>query len=237
MNTKITSIGGALLAAALFAPGLASASYVLDTGTPTSATGSPVTLLNTSQFVAAEFDVTTANEAITALSAYLTEGVGNVGDTFTIDIYSPTSFTGRSNQRTQLYTTTGTFAANGWNNVAINWTPPSTGDYWVALQVSSTTQTKGLDLPGAGITTSSATTPSGTSPALAFAYAGTNGQYNIESTSAPTTPFGIELTQATPVPLPTTAWLMISGMIGGLSFARRRGSLVDGLRGSARRNA
>jgi hypothetical protein len=221
MNIKLTSIGGALLVAAFF-PGLASASYLLDTGLPTSNTGAPVTLLNTSQFVAAEFDVTTANVAITELAAYLTLGVGNVGDKFTVDVYSTSNFTGRANQRTQLYSTTGTFTQNGWNDVTMNWTPTSSGNYWVALQVSSTSQTKGLDLPGAGITTASAATPSGTAPAIAFAYAGTNGQYAVESTSAPTTPFGVELMQATPVPLPSAAWLMMSGMIGGLAFVRRR---------------
>jgi len=220
MNMKTTCKGSALLTATLLAPGLASASFVLDTGTPTSNTGSPVNTLSTSQFVAAEFDVTTANAAITELSAYLTEGAGNVGDTFTVDIYSTSNFTGRSNQRNQLYTTTGTFEGNGWNNVSMDWTPTSTGNYWVALQVSSTTQTRGLDLPGAGITTASATTPSGTVPALAFADAGTNGQYIIESTSAPTTPFGIQL-QTAPVPLPAAAWLLLSG-IGGLGMLVRR---------------
>jgi hypothetical protein len=221
MNLKTTSLGAVLLTAALLAPCLASASYVLDTGTPSSNTGNPVSLLNTSAWVAAEFDVTTANAAINEFSAYLTQGVGNVGDKFTVDIYSTSNFTGRSNQRTLLYSTTGTFEANGWNNVATNWTPTATGDYWVALQVSSTSQTHGLDLPGAGITTASATTPSGTAPAVAFATAGTNGQYTVESTSAPTTPFGIQLTQATPVPLPATAWLLLSGL-GGLGLMARK---------------
>ena len=221
MNIKIASVGGALLAAALLAPGLANAGFVLDTGTPTSNTGSPVTVLSTSQFVAAEFDVTTANETISQLSAYLTQGVGNVNDTFNIDIYSAnTAFTGRASGRTLVYSTTGTFTTNGWNNVSTNWTPTATGDYWVALQVSSTTQTKGLDLPGAGITTASATTPSGTAAALAFAFAGTNGQYSIESTTTPTTPFGIQLTE-TPVPVPAALPLLLSGL-GGLGVLIRR---------------
>ncbi len=222
MNLKSTFIGGSVLAAALLAPGLASASYVLDTGTPASPTGSPVTLLNTSQFVAAEFDLTSANLPINDLSVYMTTGVGNINDNFTVDIYSASSFTGRANQRTLLYSATGKFTGNGWIDVPLNtggnpWTPTATGDYWVALQVSSVTQTHGLDLPGAGIGTTS-----GTAPALGFAFAGTNGQYALESTTAPTTPFGIRLSEATPVPLPATAWLLLSGLGGLVSLARRR---------------
>jgi hypothetical protein len=219
MNKKTISIGGALLTAAVLAPSLASASFVLDTGTPTSDTGAPVGTLSTSNWVAAEFDVTNANQLVNDLQVYLTEGSGNVGDKFTVDIYTAgSSFTSsRSSGRTLDYTTTGTFTANGWNDVTMNWTPTSTGDYWVALQVSSTSQTKGLSLPGAGITTAS-----GTTPALAFAYAGTSGAYNIESTTASTSPFGIELSQASPVPLPAAAWLLVSGIAGLGGMVRRR---------------
>jgi hypothetical protein len=226
MNTKSTLVGGALLAV-LFSPGIASAGLVLDTGTPTSNTGAPVTLLNTSQWIAAEFDVASTGVEITQLAAYLTQGVGAVGDTFTFDIYSSADFTGRSNQRTLEYSTSGTFSNNGgWNTAGVNWTPTAAGDYWVALQVSSTAQTHGLDAPGAGITTASATSPSGTAPALAFAVAGTSGQYAVESLTSPTTPFGIQVTE-TPVPLPPAILLLGSGLLGFVGMkARRRRAVV-----------
>ncbi len=89
MNPKTTLIGGAL-AAILLAPGIASADFVLDTGTPTG-TGGPL-VLSSSQWEAAAFNVT-AGETITSIAAYLTQGSGQPGDTFTFDIYSNNGFT------------------------------------------------------------------------------------------------------------------------------------------------
>ena len=198
------AIWAGALAAAFLAPGIASADFVLDTG-------APVTTLSTTQFLAAEF-AATAGESITSLSAYLTEGAGNVGDTFVFDIYSSASFTGRATGRVLDYTATGTFTANGWNTTSANWTPTTTGDYWLALQVSSTTQTKGLSAPGAGISTAS-----GTAPALAFAFAGTNGQYALSSAA----PVALEISTA-PVPLPAAVWLLGSGLAGLATWRRRR---------------
>jgi hypothetical protein len=219
-----TFVGAGALAAAFLAPGIASANLVLDTGTPTSNTGSPLTVLSTTQWIAAEFNVASTGVAITQLSAYLTQGAGQPGDTFVFDIYANTGFTSRANQRpAPVYSSTGTFTADGWNTDTLStpWNPTAAGLYWVALQVSSTGQTRGLDAPGVGITTASATTPSGTAPALAFAYGtGATPPYVVESLTAPTTPFGIQVTE-TPVPLPAAAWLLLSG-IGGLG-ARARG--------------
>jgi hypothetical protein len=209
MNFKYAPFGAAL-GAILLAPGIASASFVLDTGTP-SGGGAPE-VLSTAQWLAGEFAVT-AGEDITALSAYLTQGVGEPGDTFTFDIYSSAGFTGRSTGRNLVYSTTGTFTANGWNSAVANWTPTASGDYWLALQVSSPNQTKGLDAPvetGAG---------TGTAPAIAFAYLGSGTGSEYTQTGA--APIGLQITAA-PVPLPAALWLLGSGVLGLGAMRRRR---------------
>ncbi len=214
MNTKVTAIAAAL-AAAYLVPGIASADFILDTGVPTGSAAP--TVLNTSQFLAGEF-AATQGDTITELSAYLTQGVGQPGDTFTFDIYSASNFLGtRASSRILDYTIAGTFGANGWNSTAANWTPSATGDYWLALQVNSTTNTKGLDAP------SETSAVTGTAPALAFAFAGTNGEYS--SSGAPA--IGLQVTEASPVPLPAAIWLLGSGVMGLGSMARRRRSGVQ----------
>jgi hypothetical protein len=210
MNTKTTIIGG-ILTAVLLAPGMASASFVLDTGVPT---GGSTYVLSAAQWVAGEFSVTAGTD-ITDLSAYLTQGAGSVGDTFTFDIYSTaTSFTGRATGRTSVFTATGTFTQNGWNTTAVDWTPTTTGDYWLALQVGPTNSTKGLDLPGE---TSAST---GTAPALGFAYLGSGTSSEYTTVGAPSV--GLEVTAGSPVPLPPALWLLGSGILGLGSMARRR---------------
>ena len=204
MNHKHIAAALALTAVAL-SPGVASADFVLDTGTPSGST--PSVVLNKSDWYAAEFTVTASDSAITELSAYLTQDVGSIGNTFTWDIYSASgTFTG-ANREAPAYTTTGTFNGNGWNSVSVNWVPSAPGSYWVALQVSSVSQTPGLDLP----TETSATT--GTVPATAFAYANSTGRYALANE-----PVGIEVSA---VPLPPAAWLLGSGLFGLGSWARR----------------
>jgi len=209
MKLKVL-IGSAV--AVLLSPGIADAGFVLDTGTPTGS-GAPV-ILGTAQWLAGEFAVT-AGQDITGLSAYLTQGVGEPGDTFTFDVYSSAGFTGRSSGRTVVYTTTGTFTGNGWNTASVNWTPTTTGDYWLALQVSSTTQTKGLDAP-----VEASASGTGTAPAIAFAYLGSGTSSEYTTAGAPA--IGLEVTAA-PVPLPPAIWLLGSGLLGCAgTMARRR---------------
>lgn len=221
MNSKLT-VSAVVLAAAFLAPGMASASFVLDTGVPLSSGGVPLITggdtLSTAQFLAGEFYVA-AGQDVTQLAAYLNLPTGGTGGAFTFDVYGAGSFlTSRVANLSPVVTATTTFGGQGWNSVSVNWTPTTSGDYWLALQVPSTGGTKGLDAPvEAGATT-------GTVPALGFAYygAGTSGKYT--TTGAPA--IGLEVTATAPVPLPASAWLLVSGLLAGLgSVARRRRSV------------
>jgi hypothetical protein len=222
MNKKLTLIGGAFAAATLLLPGIASASYVLDTGTP-DGSGGPSTVLNSAQWVAAEF-YATAGETITSLSAYLLGAGTNVPNvnTFSFDIYSGTNFNGRSTSRTLLQPVTATYEGDGWNTATLNWTVPTTGDYWLALQVGGTAQaTNGLYLP------TEPSTSTGTVPALGFAYLNSNTGGKFLTTGAPT--FGVEVSA---VPLPTGFWLLASGLLGlgavmGLQHTRRKSQSAE----------
>jgi hypothetical protein len=208
---KTTLIGAALLAAAT-APRLASASFVLDTGTPG---GSSSTTLSSSQWVAAEFTLTSA-EDITSISTYLNGGTtGQLNtDTYSYIFYDTSVIGARSSSRTAdevASPITGTYTVNGgWNTTATNLTL-GPGTYYLAVQ-TTTSGTKGLYLP----TETSAGT--GTAPAQGFAWYNTTGTSSeFSTTGAPT--FGVQIA-ATPVPLPAAVWLLASGL--GLVGARAR---------------
>jgi hypothetical protein len=83
MKTTVLCAAAALSVAALV-PGIASAAFVLDTGTPTG----PSVVLNSSGWYAEEFSVPAGVSAITQLSVYLTQDIGQPGNTFTWDLYS-----------------------------------------------------------------------------------------------------------------------------------------------------
>ena len=201
----------ALTAAAALVPGIASASVLLDTGTPPppSSTGPQPMVLNKTDWWAAEFTVG-AGETITQLAAYLTQGVGQPEDTFTWALYTQSGISLGTGRPTALETISGTFdpTTSGWSVTDVDWTV-APGDYWIAMQVSSTSQTRGLDLP----VETSATT--GTVPALGFAFAGSTGRYSQSSTGV-----GLEVSA---VPLPAAALLFGSGLLGlGTTLGRRR---------------
>jgi hypothetical protein len=204
---KIKSLLGAAVAIAAIHPGIAAAGFVLDTGTPPTS-GTPSVTLDAADWYAAEFTVA-AGETLTQLSAYLNQGAGQPGNTFTWDLYSTSGVFLGANRELPADSATGTFSANGWNSTSVNWNVAA-GTYWIALQVTGASQTPGLSMP-----TESSTT-GGTAPAQAFAYAGTNGRYALETAN----PVGIEVSA---VPLPAAVWLLGSAVAGlGVAVRRRR---------------
>jgi hypothetical protein len=208
MKNKITLIGGAL-AAALLAPGMASASFLLDTGTPVA---NPATTyeLNSGQWLAGEFQAT-AGESIKSVAAYLTQGSADVGYSLSFDLYANDSSTGlfaRATSRSPLQSVDVTYTADGWTSAAVDWTVPTDGDYWLAVQVTGTTQTGALDMPGLA-------TQTGTAAAEGFALASNGGKY------ATFTGDGVGL-QVSTVPLPPGFWLFASGLLGLGALAGRQ---------------
>ena len=187
-----------------FAAGQAQA-YLLDTGTPT---GSSELILSTAESYAAEFSIS-AGQTISSLAAYLTPSTGNA-NTFEFEIFSnsPTFLGSRSPtlEYSVTATVTATSSTPGWNSVAAQWTAPTSGDYWLAILEPNTGTT--LDVQA------EASTNTGTAPALEFASTNTPGTRY----AALNTGIGLE---ATAVPLPAAAWLLLSG-IGGLGALRRR---------------
>jgi hypothetical protein len=190
--------------AAFMLPGIAAASFILDTGTPTGS-GGPVVL--SAQDFAAEFAFT-SGETITSLAAYLTAGSAQPGTAFTFAIYSNTGFLGgRFSNLTALDTTTATFHTNGWTTTGtLNWTLPTSGNYWLVVEPGTPS---GLDLP---LETSAST---GTVPALAFAYKGTGASFSTTGAKA----IGLEVTA---VPAPAALPLLLSGLGFGVLACRRR---------------
>jgi hypothetical protein len=198
MKTPLSLV---LASIALFAaPCAANAQFLLDTGVPTSTAG-PL-ILNSGQSLAAEF-AGTAGQTISQLSVYLTQGTPS--SFFTFDIYSgATGLPSNSNRNpVVLKAVTGEYTADGWASVNLNFTLPTTTDYWVAIVANSDS----FDAP---LETSSST---GTAPALGFAFSNSAGKY-----SSTTSAFGVQVAAA---PEPGT-WALMLGSLCTLGFLIRR---------------
>jgi hypothetical protein len=215
MNKKTTLLGG-VLAATFLLPGIAGATMLLDTGIP-NGSGGPAEL-GTASWSAAEFAAPAGTDVL-SLSAYLSANdTGVSGDTFTFAIYSASSFIGvRSSQLAPLATAVATYeGGTGWTTAGVNWIAPAVAqggsdDYWLALEVTSTNRTNGLDLPQE---TSSTT---GTMPALGFATL-SSGKF----TETGALRIGVEVSTTPTVPLPPAVWLFGSGVLGLALLSRRK---------------
>jgi hypothetical protein len=179
----LRALANALIVAAFLMPGVSRAAFLLDTGTP-AGTGGPL-LLSSAQSLAGEFSAT-AGQTITLLSAYLAPNSGN-GNSFIFNLYSGNFLGVRSGQLDRIDSTTATFTGTGWNSASVNWTVPTTGDYWLAIAANGSGTV--FDAP---VETSTST---GTVPALGFASAGSSGEFN-----SMTSGIGLEVTAAVPEP-------------------------------------
>jgi hypothetical protein len=206
MKTKGIALAGALVAASLASAGASAQQYVLDTGTPTNFTGP--SLVDANDTYAAEFS-SAAGQTITNIQEFLIAGLDQVGDTFTISVYSDAAGFLGSHGSSALYTAQGTYTGDGWNGISnLNWTLATAGNYWVSIEVTGGTDSSvGLYLP-------QAPSGSGSAPAQAFAF---NAGSGWQTGGAPS--FGVRVTEA---PLPAAAWLLASGILGLFGMGRRK---------------
>jgi hypothetical protein len=199
----------AAVAAASAASGIASASMVLDTGTPTSS-AMPMVLDGT-DYYAAEFNLT-AGQTVTGIQAYVEQGFDQPGATFTVALYGSDLLSSRA--PTQVVAGQATYQQDGWTGLTgLDFTATTTGTYWAAFEVGPNDSAIGLALPSPST--------GGTVPALDFAYSSAgSGSYSDQGAS----PFGVEVTVAdvAPVPLPPAVWLFGSGVLGLGALRRRR---------------
>ena len=200
MNPSLLSTLAAAAALAL-APS-AQAALVVDTGTPDgSAAGSLV--FDGSDWVAAQVDFASA-ATIDALAAHMLGGTA--GETFDISLYD-----GGATPGAQLFATTATYGADGWNGASgLSWTV-APGSYWIEFEVN------GNDTLGSTPTSTGALldtgvahpVPTATTPDWGFTY------------DASAQSIGL---QVSVVPEPAAALQLLAGMLllSTLSFARRR---------------
>jgi hypothetical protein len=206
MKSKGIALAGALVAASLASSAASAQQLVLDTGTPTTFTGP--SLVDANDTYAAEFS-SAAGQTVTSIQDFVLAGLDQVGDTFTISLYSDAAGFLGAHGSSALYTGQATYTGDGWNGLTnLNWNIATAGNYWVSIEVTGGADSAlGLYLP-------QAPAASGSAPAAAFAF---NAGSGWQTSGAPS--FGVQVTEA---PLPAAVWLLASGLLGLVGAGRRR---------------
>ena len=182
--------------------GAANADTVLDTGTPSGATGALA--LDGNDFYAAQFNLGNGG-VIDSIQAYVTSGLGGAGDTFSLSVYSADGTGGMPG--TRIGSTQVTYQTDGWVGASgLTFATTGPGLYWAVVEVGASDSTAGLNLPFQAT--------GGTAPATAFAFSADGGSSYQSMSYA----FGI---QVTAVPLPPAALSLVSGLAGLVLVARR----------------
>lgn len=204
MNTLIKSVAAATALILGAVPAMSNAATILDTGTPTNAM-LPLTL-DGNDYIAAEFSLG-SGQTITSILGYFTAGTSNVGDTFTVSLYSADNNSVPDRRASPVWSSQASFGGNGWNGLSsLNVAALNAGKYWVAFEVNPFSDT---------VSALDAATPapnSGSHPALAFAFNAGDG-YTLTNNS-----FGV---QVSAVPIPAALWLFGSGLLGLVGLRRK----------------
>ncbi|MCV2360012.1 PEP-CTERM sorting domain-containing protein [Paucibacter sp. TC2R-5] len=191
------------LAAVLALFGTAHAASLIDTGSPDAS--KPGYALDTSNFLAVQFNAGAAWH-IDGLSAYLSGG--KAGEHFTVALYADSS---AHLPGDLIAASTVEFSTDGWNkSSALNWSLPTAGSYWLALEGATKEVIPGLPEPdGSFVANAGGLTMPGLTAFSDGGFAGYQASPGIE--------FGLQITGA--VPEPSSYLLLLAGL--GLVGATR----------------
>ncbi len=175
---------------------------VLDTGTPT--LSDDPALLDAGDWYAASLTLT-QDSTIQSVASFIRNGAA--GESFTLALYADT--TGSHKPGSQLYSTSASFASDGWNGAATHWAVTA-GTYWVAVEVGAGDTLGSASITGALLNAGTPTPLTRTALSDGYSY----------SVTAKPIDFGLRVDAVSAVPEPASLALLLAGL--GVVALRRR---------------